>query len=111
MKRLITLGICIVLTTGCASVRSMLPGSEGSAGDQMISQANETKSLGKDWNEGQRLVEKGNEMISKSEALARESRDAKAEAEDMIARGNSMIENSESGYELAFGDKSEVLSQ
>lgn len=104
MKRLIALMFCIALTTGCASVRSILPGAEGTAGDQMISQAKETKSLGKNWNEGQKLVEKGNKLLSKSESLARESRDAKAEAEGMIARGNALIDNSEEGYQMAFGD-------
>ena len=98
-----TLALCVAFATGCASVRSILPGADGTAGDQMISQAKETKNLGKNWNEGKRLVEKGNKLLSKSEKLARESREAKAEADGLLARGNSLISNSESTYEVAFG--------
>lgn len=108
MKRLLTLVVCIALATGCASVRSILPGAadepDGTVGSQMLSQAKETKKLGKTWGEGQRMVEKGNKLLTKSESLARESRDAKLEAEDLIARGNALIETSEQRYEVAFGD-------
>ena len=111
MNRLLTLTLCIAFATGCASVRSMLPGADGSTGDQMISQAKETKTLGKNWNEGQRLVEKGNKLLSKSEDLARESRELKAEADGMLARGNALIENSESGYQVAFGDSADEITR
>lgn len=104
MKRLLTFVVCLALSTGCASVRSMLPGGDGGVGDQMISQAQETKELGKNWNEGQKLVEKGNKMLSRSEELAQESRLLKAEAEGLVARGNTMIKGSEERYQVAFGD-------
>ena len=104
MKRVLTLVFCIALTTGCASVRSILPGtSDGGVGSQMLEQAEETKQLGKSWKEGQRLVEKGNKLLSKSEGLAQESREVKAEAEGLIARGNALINSSEQSYEVAFG--------
>ena len=105
MKRFMTLALCVAFATGCASVRSILPGADGGAGDQMISQSKETKTLGKNWNEGNRLVEKGNKLLSKSEKLARESREAKAQAEGLLARGNTLIESSESTYQVAFGEK------
>ncbi len=102
MRRLTLFICCVALLTGCASVRSMLPGSDSGVGSEMLDQARETKHLGKSWNEGQRLVEKGNKLKSKSETLARESREVQTEAEDMIARGNTLIQSSEKSYELAF---------
>ena len=103
MKRLFILGICVALATGCASVRSALPGGSSTPGDQMITQAKETQTLGKNWNDGQRLVDKGNKLLSKSDEMARESRKLKAEAEGMLARGNSLIDSSKDSYEVAFG--------
>lgn len=109
MKRVLALGLLIALSTGCASLESILPGSEGTAGDLMISQAKEAKALGKNWNDGTKMVAKGNKLLSKSEELARESRKAKLDAESMIARGKGLIENSEEGYQVALGSSDSSL--
>ena len=110
MKRLLLLLACVAFATGCSSVRSFLPGSsDGGLGDQMLSQAQETESLGKSWKEGQRLVEKGNKLLAKSEDLARESRDTQAEAEGLIAQGKTLIAGSERDYEMAMGTEQNQL--
>lgn len=109
MKKVTSLLLLLLaITSGCSTVRSMLPSTEANPGDQMISQAAETKKLGKKWNEGQRMIEKGNKLLSKSQELALESQDAKAEAEGLIAQGKALVENSENRYEMAFGESDEA---
>ena len=110
MKRLLVVAAFIGLSVGCSTVSSRmptwLPGSStggNDPGSQMLSKAAETKELGKNWNEGQRLVERGQKLLAKSEKLARESQEAKAEAEGLITQGNGLISNSEDGYRTAFG--------
>jgi|GEM_PF-5675379 len=105
MTRLIFCAVLMGLMTGCSSVKSFLPGgSNTSPGDQMMSQAKETKTLGKTWNDGKDLVKKGQKLMSKSEKLALESRKARTEAEGLIAKGNTLISSSERTYETAFGE-------
>ena len=112
MKRLVAISAAVLLSCGCSTVSSSLPswmpGSAASTdpGQQMLSQAKETKELGKTWNEGQRLVEKGQKLLAKSEKLNRDAQKAKAEAEGLIAQGEGLISNSETGYRTAFGSDS-----
>ena len=109
MKRLLTLVLFVALATGCASVRSMLPGEpEVSDSAQAISSSTTAKRLAKNRDEGERLIEKGSKLLAKSESLARESQETQAEAEDMIARGQELIKNSEASFELAFGGSDQV---
>ena len=104
MQKLFVFVVAISFATGCSTVKSWMPGSSASVGDQMLSQSKQTKVLGKTWNEGQQLVDKGQKLMSKSEKLALESQRAKVEAEGLLARGNSLISNSEDGYRVAFGE-------
>lgn len=107
MKRLSLLAsfvLLVSLAAGCSTVKSWMPATSSTAGDQMLTQAKQTKVLGKTWNEGQDLVEKGEKLLSKSEQLALDSKKAKLEAEGLIAKGNSLISNSEDNYRVAFGD-------
>ena len=112
MKRLFVFSAVVLLSCGCStttsSLPSWMPGSAASTdpGQQMLSQAKETKELGKTWNEGQRLVDKGQKLLAKSDKLSREAQKAKAEAEGLIAEGEGLISNSETGYRTAFGSDS-----
>ena len=105
MRRLIVFITLLVLTAGCTTVKSWLPSSSGTLpGDQMLSQSKQTKTLGKTWNHGHEMIEKGQKLLSKSEKLAMDAQKARLEAEGMIAQGNTLIENSERGYRTAFGE-------
>ena len=104
MKSLILLAAVVVCLTGCSAARSVLPGPGATPGDQLLSQSKQMKVLGKKLKHGQDLVAKGEKMLSRSEKLARDSQAAKLEAEGLIAQGNTLIQNSETDYEVAFGD-------
>lgn len=105
MKNILLFAVLVMFASGCTTVRSLMPGQGSSSiGDQMLSQSQQTKSLGKKWNQGQELVAKGQKLLSKSQKLATESQQAKLEAEGLIAQGKSLISNSEEGYRVAFGE-------
>lgn len=103
MKYLFAFVLLAVATTGCSTIRNVLPAKTTSAGDQMLTQAKATSNLGKNWNDGQKLIEKGEKLKARSEKLALESQQAQIEADSLIAKGSSLVKSSESTYKVAFG--------
>lgn len=93
---LLTTGL--LLTGACSHVPSV--------GDHMIEQSSNTKELGKKWNKGNTLVEKGNKniaegesMIKKGEKLINQGNATIQDGQKMIVEGGKMMEQSKLSYQ------------
>ncbi|GGD18240.1 hypothetical protein GCM10011342_28660 [Aquisalinus flavus] len=92
MKRhiiLAALAAAALGVTGCAGL-----GAE-SYGDQLKSQGNATAALGKDWNEGEKSIERGREMIEDGNRKINDGERDKRRGTDMIRAGEQMKLNAE----------------
>ena len=74
---LIFVGLVIALGAGCSS-------SPPTPGQQMISQAKDTRELGKQW-------KSGNAMVTRGERLQAEGRDMIAQGERRVQEGERMV--------------------
>jgi len=92
---LLTAGI--LLTSACTQMPSV--------GDHMIEQSSNAKELGKKWNKGNSLVEKGNKnisegesMIKKGEKLISQGNMKKYDGQMMVQEGSKIMQQTEVSY-------------
>lgn len=92
MKRqiiIMALAAAALGVTGCAGL-----GAE-SYGDQLKSQGSATSALGKDWNEGEKSIKRGREMIKDGNRKIDDGERDKRRGADLVRAGEQMKLNAE----------------
>jgi hypothetical protein len=85
MFSMIALALC--LSFGCATTSSI--------GDQMVDRGKNAKKIGKQWNKGERMVEKGEQYMAKSEKLMNEG-------QQLVEQGRKLMAENEAAYNRTF---------
>ncbi|HEY9099213.1 MAG TPA: hypothetical protein VIN38_10115 [Thiobacillus sp.] len=95
LSNLLIASMAAVLTVGCASAPPTV-------GDKMISQAESTRDLGKQWQDGKSLVKRGERI--KAEGMDINAKgDAKVkEGDRLITEGKAMMNESEMTFKERF---------
>ena len=83
-------GVCV----GCNSAPSI--------GDQMKTHGNTAEQLGKQWNQGEKLLKRGNKLSEQSSKLFAEAETKKAKAAEMIEKGQQLMDTSQGSFAEKF---------
>ena len=101
MNRMITL-FCFLLATvsilGCANTPTV--------GDSMKAHGEIAGEIGKQWNEGEKLLKRGEKMHDEGIKLAKEAVQKQKKAEELIARGKKLMAESQTEFSTQFPSKS-----
>lgn len=92
MKRhfiLAVLASAVIGLSGCAGF------GDKSYGDELKAQGSETAELGKDWNEGERSIERGLDMIKDGNRKIEDGENEKRRGSTMIRDGERLKQNAE----------------
>lgn len=101
---LILVGLVTALGAGCAS-------SPPTPGQQMISQAKETRDLGKQWKSGNTMVTRGERTQAEGRDLITQGEKKVREGERLIAEGNALKIESERLFQERFPGQTLDTSQ
>jgi hypothetical protein len=86
--------ITLLLLTGCSH--------HPTQGDKMLAESVEAENLGKEWNEGNKLIHKGKKIESKGEADSKKGNAEIRKGKSMIHKGQMMTNQSEKEFENEF---------
>ena len=86
--------------SGCAT--------SSSAGDQMIQRASSAKTLGKQWNKGERMVKKGERLLASAEKLASNSDRDSTKSKKMLEEGKKLVEQ---GNQMMDANQAEFVAK
>jgi len=90
----------VFTVSGCAT--------PSSAGDQMIQRASSAKTLGKQWNKGERMVKKGQRLLASAEKLASSSDQDSTKSQKMLEEGQKLVEQ---GSEITEAKQAEFSAE
>jgi len=92
---LVLVGLAVVLSVGCASAPPTV-------GDKMISQSKSTKDLGKQWQNGQDMIKRGEKIKSEGMDILATGDQKVKEGDRLIAEGTALKLESETTYKERF---------
>lgn len=101
---LIFIGLVAALGSGCTSTPPTL-------GQQMISQAKDTRELGKQWKSGNTMVTRGERTKAEGRDMIAQGERKVQEGERMIAEGNALKIESERVFQERFPGQTLDTSQ
>ena len=101
---LIFIGLATALGAGCSS-------SPPTPGQQMISQAQETRELGRQWKSGNTMVTRGERIKAEGRDMITQGERRVQEGERMIAEGNALKIESERIFQERFPGQTLDTSQ
>ncbi|WOI52189.1 hypothetical protein [Parvularcula sp. LCG005] len=89
------------LIPGCIALSGCAYGvGDRSYGDQLKDQGGETSAIGKDWNDGETAMKRGEELIRSGDRQIREGQEDRRRGEAMVREGEAAKRNAERAMEL-----------
>ncbi|GAA3712235.1 hypothetical protein GCM10022421_19530 [Oceanisphaera sediminis] len=88
------LGVVVLLAAGCAGTPT--------TGEKMLSRSEAAQDIGKQWNQGNELVLKGEKLQAKGERQVEDGKDNIKDGQSMVKKGQRLMEKSEARYRKNF---------
>ncbi|MFN3701184.1 MAG: hypothetical protein ACK4VI_06645 [Alphaproteobacteria bacterium] len=94
IKKIAPILACLILVAGCSS--------KPTVGDQMIIKSQSAQNLGKQWNDGNKMVTSGNKKIEEGQRLINRGNNLVSQGNSEVRRGETLIHESEATFNQKF---------